>query len=44
MTEFGWQESCTRNFGRSVDEFYKEFGLFTALPHDKQLEVIKFLG
>jgi hypothetical protein len=44
MTEFGWQESFTRNFGRSVDEFYKEFGLFTALPHDKQLEVIKFLG
>jgi hypothetical protein len=44
MTEFGWQKSFARNFGRSVDEFYNEFGLFTTLPYDEQLEVIKFLG
>jgi hypothetical protein len=40
IREFGWEEAFRKTFGRSVEQFYREFNIFMDQSHQ---EIIDFL-
>ena len=40
LAQYSWSEAFTRNYGRSPEQFYKEFAEFMEMPYELKLAFI----